>query len=359
MIWFDLVTPKSVMFFMPFIRGLEQRNRKVLVTARESVGYDEVAALLKLHDIKFTNRGGFGGKSLHGKLKASLKRQHELMEFIHKKDVKRLVNLCSVDANRVAFGLGIPIINFYDIPLSDYKTNFKNALPQARLTLPLSDFAFRPFMVPNEIFLRFGLEKEQIFEYPFLDVVAWLKNFSADRQFFDDFLHDNNLDKNLPTILVREEEFKSSYVKSKFTFLYEGLHILKDKIKANFIIIPRYESNPLKSIFPYALVLENKLEIQHLLAFCDLFIGGGGTLNSESCYFGTPTISTRSFISHYDKWLMELGLMQKADSADELVFIALNIVGKRNKKAKEIFKGMNFNLDEILEVILGEIKHNY
>lgn len=352
MIWFDLVTPKSVMFFKPFIRRFKAMGYEVLVTARESLGYNEVAELLRLHHIDFVNRGGFGGADLHGKLKASLSRQNELMEFIADKNIEKLICLCSVDANRVAFGLGIEIINFYDIPLSDYRTDFTKALPQARLTLPLSNKAFRPFMVPNEIFLRFGLDWHQIYEYPFLDVCAWLKDFKPSRLFFDEFLDEYGLDKSLPNILVREEEFKSSYVSAKFPVLYDGLNELQRRIKANFIIIPRYESEPLRALFPYAAVIKNKLRVQHLLAYADLFIGGGGTLNSEACFFGTPTISTRSFISHYDKWLIDLGLMAKADSADELVDIALASIAKRNEKARAIFTQMPFNLDEIIEQIL-------
>lgn len=355
MIWFDLVTPKSVMFFKPLINKFKELKKDVLVTARESLGYSEVAELLKLHNVEFINRGGFGGETLKGKLKASLERQSELMEFIAEKNVEKLVTLCSVDANRVAFGLGIPIVNFYDIPLSDYRTDFKKALPQARLTLPLSNLAFRPFMVPNEIFLRFSLESDQIVEYPFLDVVAWLKDFKPNRSFYNNLLEQNGLNPNLPTIVVREEEFKASYVMKKFPILYDGLNIIKNDIKANFIIIPRYEAAPLKEMFPFACVLDKKIEIQHILAFCDLFIGGGGTLNSESCYFGTPTISTRSFISHYDKWLMDLGLMQKADNVDELVQISKRILSHKNEKAIEIFSNMEFDIDKIANRILNGI----
>lgn len=354
MIWFDLVTPKSVMFFKPLINEFKRLNKRVLVTARESLGYNEVAELLRLHNIEFFNRGGFGGDTLQGKLKASLNRQSELMDFVALKDVKMLINLCSVDANRVAFGLGIKIVNFYDIPLSDFSTDFRKALPQARLSLPLSNLAFRPFMVPNEIFLRFGLEKEQIVEYPFLDVVAWLKDFKPSFEFYQALLKDNGLDPKLPTIVVREEEFKASYVMKKYPILYEGLELLFKSVRANFIIIPRYEAAPLKQKFKFALVLENKIQIQHILAFCDLFIGGGGTLNSEACYFGTPTISTRSFISHYDKWLLDLGLMSKADSPDELVSRAKQILSKRNKKALEIFGAMPFEVKRIAKRILSE-----
>lgn len=351
MIWFDLVTPKSVMFFKNIIELIKEKGVEVLVTAREGQDYTEVVELLDLYHIPFVNRGTFGGAGLKDKLKASIDRQLSLMEFVSDYDIQCLVCLCSVDANRVAFGLGIPIINFYDIPLSDYKTDFKKALPQARLTLPLSTKAFHPYMVPREIFERFGLEDDQIITYHFLDVVAWLDDFKADRSYYNAILEEHGLDENKPTVIVREEEFKSSYVKHQYPIFYDGINQLNKEVDANFIIIPRYEPGKLKEKFPFAAILDQKIVVQHLLAYADLFIGGGGTLNSEACYFGTPTISTRSFVSHYDKLLISKGLMEKADTSEELVKIGKLIIGER-RDAKVIFDKMSLDLEEIVNKIL-------
>jgi len=339
------------MFFRPFIKKIKERGHDVLVTAREGDGYKEVVDLLTLYRIDFINRGFFGGANLGDKLKASIHRQLALMEYIEKRNITKLVCLCSVDANRVAFGLGIPIINFYDIPLSDHTANFKKALPQARLTLPLSTKAFRPYMVPQGIFERFSMEPDQIYSYQFLDVVAWLHDFKPDRAFYDDFLKSHGLDKDKKTIVVREEEFKASYVHKKFPVLYDGLKIIHETMDVNIIIIPRYEHEPLQALFPYAAVLEEKMVIQHLLAFADLFIGGGGTLNSEACFFGTPTISTRSFVSHYDKLLIDAELMEKIDTKEELVETTKRIMSQR-KDPKTLFDTMNFDLDTLVDEIL-------
>lgn len=352
MIWFDLITPKDVMFFKVIIKKLKDRNINILVTAREGNGYSELVELLRLYSIDFCSIGEFGGAKLEDKLKASIDRQFALMEFIRDKNVEKLVCLCSVDANRVAFGLGIPIYNFYDIPLSDYGSNFKRALPQARLTLPLSTKAFRPYMVPCEIFERFSLEKDQIFEYHFLDVLIWLADFKPDRKYYENVLIKYGMDPAKPTVIVREEEYKASYVMKKYPILYEGLEILKDKIDANIIAIPRYEPEPLAELLPFVTVLQEKMIVQHLLAYADLFIGGGGTLNSEACYFGTPTISTRSFVSHYDKLLIDEGLMKKADTVDELVALCVENLGKRTD-ADRVFGEMSLDLDELVEEIIN------
>lgn len=355
MIWFDLVTPKSVLFFTPIIRAIEKKGHKTLITTRSGEGYSEIIELLKLYNLDYVDRGVFGGACLADKLSASIERQKALMEYISIFNVKKLVSLCSVDANRVAFGLGIPVINFYDIPLSDYRADFRKALPQARLTLPLSDKVFKPFVVPDEIFMRFSLEKHQIYEYGFIDPVIWLNDFKPDFEYVKEIFKKYNIDVNKPYILVREEEYKASYVDKKYPILYESINPIREKTDANIIFIPRYESDYLKKEFPDCYVLEEKVIIQHLLAYASLFIGGGGgTLNTESCYFGTPTISTRSFVSHYDKYQIDNGLMVWVTDKNELIDNVLKMFGNRYEdRARDVFSKMTVNLNEIIEVILN------
>ena len=353
MIWFDLVTPKSVLFFIPIIKEIERRQRRVLVTAREGEGYSEVVELLRLYDIEFVNRGEFGGASLRDKLHASIERQKALMEFVTLYDIDRLVCLCSVDANRVAFGLGIPVVNFYDIPLSDYQENFKKALPQARLTLPLSSRVFKPFVVPDVIFQRFSLDEEYIYSYNFIDPLIWLHDFEPNFDEVKKILSPYKLDLNKPLVVIREEEYKASYVDKQYPILYEALEDIQKAFNCNVVIIPRYESGYLKEKFPYAIVLEEKVIIQHLLAYADLFIGGGGTLNTEACYFGTPTVSTRSFISHYDKYQIDQGLMEWVSTKDELLLTCKRMIGKRyDDRAKKVFGKMSLDIDKMVDVIL-------
>ena len=95
MIWFDLITPKDVMFFKNIIKTLEIRNKEVFVTAREGAGYTELVELLRLHDIAFHTIGEFGGGKLEDKLKASIDRQFALMDFIREKNVTQQVLIYS------------------------------------------------------------------------------------------------------------------------------------------------------------------------------------------------------------------------------------------------------------------------
>jgi len=285
-------------------------------------------------------------------LKASLHRQSELINAIKKHNVRKVISGSVVDAARVAFGLGLPVYNFYDIPLSDYKTNFKRALPQARLTIPLSTKMFKPFVVPDEVILRFGLEKDQIVEYNFIDPLIWLKDFKFNEKYVKEFYEKYGIDRRKFTILIREEEYKASYVNKKYPFLYEALPIIYKKFDANIIIIPRYESDYLKREFPFAYVIDEKMILQHLLKDVDLFIGGGGTINTEACFLGTPTISTRSFISHYDKWQIDNNLMVWTNDKKELLNFVEMAKNKKLIPNTDILKSMEVNIDDIIEEIL-------
>jgi len=352
LLWFDLITPKSVLFFFPIIKQLLNDEKKVLITTRGGKGYEETIELLKLYKLDFIKIGEFGGNTLKGKLYASIQRQLKFLEFIGHLNIKKLICLSSVDAVRFAYGLGIPIYNFYDIPLSDYKSDFKKALPQARLTIPLSTKMFKPFVVPYEVIKRFGLEDEQIFEYKFIDPLIWLRDFRFDKNYVKNFYKEYNIDRNKFTIVVREEEYKASYVRKKYPFLYEVLPEIYKKFKANIIIIPRYESDYLKKEFPFAYIIEKKIILQHLLKDADLFIGGGGTINTEACFLGTPTISTRSFISHYDKWQIDNGLMVWCDNKYDLLNYVKLAYDKKLKSNVNVLEKMEVNVDKILEEIL-------
>ena len=353
-ILFDMDMPKWILFFYPIINELEKLGNKITITSREGKDYQELNKILDLYGLDYISIGEYGGSSLEGKLKASINRQSKLIEIIKKNNIDTVISGSVVDINRVGFGLGLRVINFYDMPVRDYKTNLKSVLPQVRLSIPLSTKVFKPFIIDDEIYLRLGLEKDQIVEYNFIDPLIWLKDFKFDEKYVKDFYRKYNIDRNKFTILVREEEYKASYVNKKYPFLYEALPKIYKKYNANILIIPRYESEYLKKEFPFAYVIDEKIFLQHLLKDVDLFIGGGGTINTEACFLGTPTISTRSFICHYDKWQIDNGLMVWANDELKLlryVEMAKNNLLKPNLKALE---KMDVNVKEIVDKILED-----
>jgi predicted glycosyltransferase len=243
------------------------------------------------------------------------------------------------------------VINFNDMPLKHHTFEYKYITPVTRLTAPFSSVLFKPFMVDDEIFRKLGVEN--IKTYNFIDPLIWLKDFKYNFKYVKKILKDYKMDYNKTTIVIREEEYKSSYVDKKYPIIYEALEEIKDLTNSNIIIIPRYESEYLKKEFPFAIVLEEKVEIQHLLYFCDLFIGSGGTINTAACFLGTPTISTRSFISHYDRFLIDNDLMLHSNDAKEIVALSKKLMMTNNKLiANNIFSRMELDIDKFVNPIV-------
>ena len=345
-ILFDLDMPKWVLFFNPMIKKLKKLGHNVIITSRGGEDYSELNKVIELYNLDYISIGEYGGASLEGKLKASLYRMENLIEIVKNVDV--VVSGSVVDINRVAFGLGKKIINFYDMPVRDYKTQIDKILPQIKLTLPLSTKIFKPFIVPDEIYLKLGLDQNQIIEYNFLDPLIWLKDFKPNLEYIKKEIP--KIDFNKKIVVIREEEFKASYVGKRYNFLDKAIKELQ-KENFNLIIIPRYEAKHLKDKFKKAIILEKKIILQHLLAFADLFIGGGGTINIEATYFRVPVISTRSFISHYDKFFIDNNLMWHSNNEKEIIKLTHSLINKKTN-SKQIFDKMEINLNMFIKEIL-------
>ena len=99
----------------------------------------------------------------------------------------------------MSFGLGIKHYCFNDSP---------HATAVSKLTVPLADLLFCPWVIPYSAWNRFGIPKTNIVRYKGLDPVAWLKR-SASQPCSKpvDMIYENGNKKN---ILVRMEESKAS-----------------------------------------------------------------------------------------------------------------------------------------------------
>jgi len=349
-ILFDMDMPKWVLFFNPIIKRLKELNHKVIIVSRGGDDYSELNRVLDLYNLEYISVGEYGGASLEGKLKASIDRQTKLMEIIKKYNINVVVSGSVVDINRVAFGVGLKIVNFNDMPIKNCVSECEKVTPVTRLTAPFSSILFKPFMVDNEIFEKLGVCKTRIKNYNFIDPLIWLKNFKIDENYVKKELP--FIDEKKPIVVIREEEFKASYVQNQYPFLYEVIEELQNW-DINLIIIPRYEAKPIQEKFKKAIVLQKAIILQNLLAKSSLFIGGGGTINIEACYFGVPVISTRSFISHYDKFLIDNELMWHSNNTKEIINLAKKLLKQNTKqKSKEIFSQMEVDIEMFVKEIV-------
>jgi len=197
-------------------------------------------------------------------------------------------------------------------------------LSTVRLALPLAERILHPACVPGAAFapVRGAAETRA---YGFVDPVLWLKEQRPDPGLFESL----GLDPHRPTVCVREEEHGAAYVTrdpAPFDREIAGLD-------ANLVVLPRYGAPALARLRPDAHVLDPPRPLCDVLPFVDVMVGGGGTINLEAAWWGTPVVSTRSFLAHYDVWLRDRGLLVHDERPAEVRPLVAKQLGRRTDPA--------------------------
>ncbi len=318
------------MFFGPAVTLLHESDHEILCTSRY---YREAVELAKVKSLKLKIVGRHGGAERYQKLRESANRIFELAALINKFEPDFAITFSSPEASRVAFGLGIKHIGFNDSP---------HAEAVSKLTIPLIDHLFSPWVIPISAWLPYGISRTQITQYRALDPVAWLKwdplpSLSASPK----SLRELNLDPGKKTVLIRPEETKASYIADN---MLENRIAMVDAVINNFhesdniVILCRYEEQIQQFMERYegrAFILRNVVDGIPLVAASDVFIGAGGTMTSEASLLGTPTISISPIRFYVEKYLVASGLVKRASNSIELVRLTNKMLTDENYKTKQ------------------------
>lgn len=329
---FDLTTPKTTLLFHRLGDALRKRGHEVLYVSRE---YRESNALQKMLRMEVEILGRHGGAERASKAFASAGRQAELLRFLLRESPDVVVCLSSVEASRAAYGLGIPIACFNDLPEAEHT---------ARLTIPLATVVLAPHLIPAVAYER--LAAKRVFRYRSLDPLAWLDG--RDRE------PSSGAGQHGRTVVFREEESEAAYLAGLASMLPDAVNALAERHPDwRFVGVPRYSPDRLRERLRGAnvVVLAEVVDSAALLAGADLFLGGGGTMNIEAAYFGTPTICCRPIACAYETWLIEQGLAFRPRelTVAAVTGMAEELVGRRVDAAN--LRDMRFPTGELLDEI--------
>jgi uncharacterized protein len=314
------------MFFNPAVSLLRESDHEILCTSRH---YREAIELAKIKNLKLKIVGSHGGAGKYEKLRESAKRIFELSALINKFEPDFAITFSSPEGSRIAFGLGIRHIGFNDSP---------HAEAVSKLTIPLTDHLFSPWIIPISAWLRFGLSRGKITQYRALDPVAWLiRNRSTE-------YHAGlplNLDHEKKIVLIRPEETKASYIADKK--LANSISMVDAIVNSlsestNIIILCRYEEQIRQFMERYeerAFIMRDVVDGTSLTAASEVFIGAGGTMTSEASLLGKPTISISPIRFYVEKYLVSSGLVKRASNPMDLVRLTKKMLSSEGYKSKQ------------------------
>jgi len=315
-IWFDILTPKQLLFFEPMIRRF-QKKHKVLCTSRN---YREVKNLAKIRKLNLIFVGKHGGSEKYDKLNASINRINKLAKIIKKNKPDIAVSFCSPEASRVAYGIGIKHISFSDSP---------HAEAVMRLSIPLVQKLLIPWVIPKKEFEKFGINKKNIIQYKAIDAASIALRIPKKNKF-------SLTSKRKKTILVRVEEDQAAYSSKNTT---KTIKIIKSLIKEfnneNILVLGRYgiQIQFLNRTFGKKIKILNKVvDGKALLSKIDVFVGSGGTMTAEAALLGVPTISYNAIPNLIESYLVKKKLVKRQTNTKQIVRTIKKILRSSNIK---------------------------
>ena len=351
--WIDVLTPKQAMFTSKLAPKLESSGFDVEITTRK---YREAEELAKRLGLNARPVGRHGGGSLRGKLEASIERMMLLTKLASELRPDVLVSFASVEAARVAYGLGIPQLILCDSP---------HAEAVVRLTVPLAQKLLTPWVIPKDAWTCYGISEERIIHYRALDPWVWLKDLKDGSE---KILEELGLDSSLPLVVCRVAESRAAYLLGDAPEVGVAPRILRllSTLEEDFnlVVVPRYESqiSELRRLVgSRGVVLDYVIDGPRLLKNCSVFIGSGGTMNTEAALLGVPTLT---YFPHkpyiIQRFLMDWGLVYGASKPEKLVEMVRRILRDLDEyrethkiKAEALVSGMEDPLPKVVSALKG------
>ena len=333
----DILTPKEVKFFKPMAEKLSKKHT-VLCTSRI---YKESNSLANLIKFKTTIVGRHGGGTKIGKMEAAIERMGLLTKKMKKFSPDLLISFCSVDAARVAYGLGIKHIAFSDMP---------HAYIQMNLTLPLCDKLLTPYIYTKKSFAKYGIESRNIIQYNAIDSA-----FTNKYKFNSAVPH---VDKLKKVIMIRMAEDQAAYMPD-----VKYMHIVRAIVKKfeseNVLILSRYKEQTaklFKVLGKKARIIDMKYDGKALLEICDVFVGSGGTMTAEAAFMGIPSVHMEIFGKEpHIIYLTKKKLLKGASTPSSMISIIQHLLqeprSKYEKRAKAITSDMTDPYDVLVKTI--------
>ena len=278
LIWVDCTAAAHPLVLRPLIERFEARGDEVLVTARE---YGQTLGILERLRIPYTAVGSHGGASAFGKGRALAGRSARLARLIWQRRPDLALAHGSVDLAVVSSLYRIPSAQMQDYEFAGWQRQI--AFRAARKVL-------MPDSIPVERLTKIGAKESKLVRYPGLKEEYYLADFKPDAAVLDEL----GLDRERVLVVVRPPPETSEY-HARNDVYGEAIRHLAAAASVQAVVIPRTErqGSEARALGAANLIVpERAIDAQSLIAFADLVVSAGGTMNREAVALGTPVYTT-------------------------------------------------------------------
>jgi predicted glycosyltransferase len=311
-VWVDCTAAAHPLVLRPIVERLRAGGHEVEITARE---YGQTVGILDRLGLDHTVVGEHGD-STFAKAGALASRSGALRRWARQRGFDLTVGHGSVDLAVVSSLLRVPSAQMQD---------YEYAGLQRQLAFRAARRVLAPDAIPVDAMRRAGASARKLVRYPGLKEDYYLADFEPD----ESVLAELGLDPLRVLVVVRPPPESSAYHADNP--LYEGvLDRIATEPEAQAVVIPRTERQRASALQrgtrneepgTSIVVPERAIDAQSLIAFADLVVSAGGTMNREAVALGTPVHTIFSGrMGAVDRDLIERGLLKPLAGPGDLAF---------------------------------------
>jgi predicted glycosyltransferase len=279
-IWVDCTAAAHPLVLRPIIERLEAQGHEVFITARE---YGQTVGILERLGMPYTVVGEHGGASRFGKARALGGRSARLARLVWKRAPQLAIAHGSVDLAVVSALYRVPSVQMQD---------YEFARLQRQISFRLARRVLAPDTIPPERLAKLGAKGEKLVLYPGLKEEYYLASFEPDPT----VLGELGLDRERVLVVVRPPPETSEY-HARNDLYGATIERLAAAPEAQAVVIPRTEAQgeAVRARGAANLIVPARaIDAQSLIAYADLVVSAGGTMNREAVALGTPVFTTFS-----------------------------------------------------------------
>jgi predicted glycosyltransferase len=304
-VWIDLTNSPHVLVLRPVIEELQRRGHHVEVTARD---FAQTLELCERLGIVHTTVGRHRGGGLLAKARGLAERSLVLARWARGRRFDLALGHGSNDITVAAALLRIPSTTTFD---------YEWATVQHTVNCRLAQAVVVPDAIPPERLYRYGA-RDKLLTYPGLKEEYYLSDFEPSAA----VLTELGLDTSRPIAVVRTPPEVSLYHRFENDLFAQVLDRLA--AAAQVIVLPRTPEQREKLTSRGDLIIPtHAIDTQSLIAYANLVVSAGGTMNREAAALGIPVYTIfEGRPGAVDDRLIAEGRLKRLRSPEDIVIEA-------------------------------------
>jgi uncharacterized protein len=302
-VWVDFTNSPHVLVLRPVIERLRAQGHEVQVTARD---FAQTLELCDRFGIGHTDIGRHRGAGLVDKARGLAVRSAQLARWAAPRGFDLALGHGSNDITVAAALLRIPCSTTFD---------YEWAMVQHNVNCRLAQAVVVPDAIPPERLYRYGARRK-LAQYAGLKEEYYLSDFEPDPGVLDAL----SLDRGSPIAVVRTPPAVSLYHRFENDLFGQVLERLRG---AQVVVLPRTPEQRAQLIEGGGFIVpEHAIDAQSLIAYADLVVSAGGTMNREAVALGTPVFTVfEGRPGAVDERLIAEGRLHRLHSPDQVALV--------------------------------------